>query len=365
VPQAVAARQRSGRVPRNPYNTQAATQNIRANQVPNYVYQVQRLHQYQDLEPGKYLPWQLSVGQATFPTTVFPSLVPESYRGAQPSVQTLHPFAVEQGLLRQQLLFGIPPWPPDQRLVTSFRELNEVHQQLFSTSGRGVPFTTAPHGVALLCPFSLRVPPSLTVAPGPAASVCPIRLSTGRVATLNPCQNASRTVGNVGYPSERKGGVAGTGAAVPAALGKSTVGDVLPMTSILGPDVHFTAKKRRAYSHESFPEKLYRMLEETEREGNDHIVSFIPDGSAVEIHQPIAFEKTIIPKYFRHKQLESFRRQFSMYGFQRPKNGPHRGAYHHQLFIRGRPELLKQIRRVTEIDVVLPPSRTEPTAVGR
>jgi len=78
----------------------------------------------------------------------------------------------------------------------------------------------------------------------------------------------------------------------------------------LGPDVAFLAKKRRPYKHESFPEKLYRMLEETEKEGNEHIISFVSDGTAIEIHQPVLFEKDVIPKYFRHKQLESFRRQF-------------------------------------------------------
>lgn len=83
------------------------------------------------------------------------------------------------------------------------------------------------------------------------------------------------------------------------------------MTSALGPDVKFLAKKRRAYKHQSFPEKLYQLIEDAEKEGKDHIVSFIPAGTAILIHKPDLFEKEIIPKYFRHKKLESFRRQFS------------------------------------------------------
>lgn len=43
-----------------------------------------------------------------------------------------------------------------------------------------------------------------------------------------------------------------------------------------------------------------------------------------------------------------------MYGFQRIKEGKDKGAYFHQLFRKGKPELLPMIRRVTEIDVVIP-----------
>lgn len=107
--------------------------------------------------------------------------------------------------------------------------------------------------------------------------------------------------------------------------------------------------KKRIYRHESFPEKLHRMLEETEELGRDDIVSFTAEGNAFEIHQPEAFVKEIVPKYFRHNKLTSFRRQLSMYGFRRMRGGQEPPAYTHELFLRGRPELCKQMVRVNEL----------------
>lgn len=50
-----------------------------------------------------------------------------------------------------------------------------------------------------------------------------------------------------------------------------------------------------------------------------------------------------------------------VYGFQRlKKDGPYKGAYHHQLFVRGKPELLTKIKRVSEMDIVLPPGAGPP-----
>jgi len=111
----------------------------------------------------------------------------------------------------------------------------------------------------------------------------------------------------------------------------------------------FRARKRRIYTHESFPERLYRMLVEVEQKDRDEIVSFTYDGAGLEIHQPELFLHEIIPDYFRHKSLKSFRRQLSMYGFRRIPSGPKKGAYEHKLFHKGRPELVKQMVRISEL----------------
>lgn len=106
---------------------------------------------------------------------------------------------------------------------------------------------------------------------------------------------------------------------------------------------------RRAYNHESFPEKLYRMLEEVELAGKDDIVSFTADGRAFEIHRPDAFEEELIPHYFRHKNMASFRRQLSMYGFKKIKDGgPAHGGYAHTMFVKGNPTQCKQMKRPVE-----------------
>jgi len=131
-------------------------------------------------------------------------------------------------------------------------------------------------------------------------------------------------------------------------------GQRIPIKTAMGPDAYFLAKQRRTYRHEPFPAKLYRMLQETEACGEGHIVSFTPGGGGVLIHDEDAFLKVVLPKYFRHKRLQSFRRQLSMYGFKRLKGGPDQGAYAHELFHRDRPGRLSQIKRVSEMELILP-----------
>lgn len=105
---------------------------------------------------------------------------------------------------------------------------------------------------------------------------------------------------------------------------------------------------RRKYRHESFPQKLYRLLEETAESGESHIISFISSGQGFRVHDPHKFGSKIAPRYFRHNHYHSFQRQLSQYGFERIHSGPHIGGYKHPLFKRGDPCLCGEIRRVSE-----------------
>jgi len=102
---------------------------------------------------------------------------------------------------------------------------------------------------------------------------------------------------------------------------------------------------RRPYRHEAFPQKLYKLLVETESNGEDSIVSFTPSGLAFRVHDPKAFATDIIPRYFRHAQYHSFQRQLNKYGFERIHCGPDIGAYQHPLFQKGRPDLYRELHR--------------------
>jgi len=102
---------------------------------------------------------------------------------------------------------------------------------------------------------------------------------------------------------------------------------------------------KRQYRHESFPEKLSRMLKETEQSGQSDVVSYTPSGQAFKVHKLSLFTSEIIPKYFRHKCYPSFRRQLSMYGFQRIQIGPEEGSFAHPFFSREHPELVRHIQR--------------------
>lgn len=102
---------------------------------------------------------------------------------------------------------------------------------------------------------------------------------------------------------------------------------------------------RRPYRHEAFPQKLYKLLVETESNGEDNVVSFTPSGLAFRVHDPKAFATDIIPRYFRHAQYHSFQRQLNKYGFERIHCGPDIGAYQHPLFQKGRPDLYRKLHR--------------------
>lgn len=98
---------------------------------------------------------------------------------------------------------------------------------------------------------------------------------------------------------------------------------------------------------EAFPDKLYRILEEAESEGNSDVISFFPHGGGFTMNDQAKFVQELMPRYFNTNRLSSFQRQLNLYGFQRIKKGPGKGGYHHDLFVKGRKDLLDKIVRKT------------------
>jgi len=97
---------------------------------------------------------------------------------------------------------------------------------------------------------------------------------------------------------------------------------------------------------DSFPEKLFQLLDDTYKENKSDIVSFLPHGRAFVIYKQHKFIKDIAPKYFRFSKLTSFQRQLNMYGFRRVTLGSDAGAYYHTHFLRENPSFCTQIKRV-------------------
>mmetsp|Transcript_625 Transcript_625/g.1145 ORF Transcript_625/g.1145 Transcript_625/m.1145 type:complete len:261 (+) Transcript_625:70-852(+) len=79
-----------------------------------------------------------------------------------------------------------------------------------------------------------------------------------------------------------------------------------------------------------FPMKLRQVLTDAGVEGNEHIISWLPCGTAFRVHKPVLFTQTIMRRYFRQSHYRSFTRQLYHYGFERCENG----AFHHRLFRR-------------------------------
>ncbi len=95
----------------------------------------------------------------------------------------------------------------------------------------------------------------------------------------------------------------------------------------------------------AFPLKLHIILKILEREGNDHIFSWLPHGRAFGIHRNGRFEEEVVKRFFKQSQISSFRRQLNLYGFIRISNGRDAGAYYHEYFLRGKPLLSLKMTR--------------------
>mmetsp|Transcript_29218 Transcript_29218/g.41360 ORF Transcript_29218/g.41360 Transcript_29218/m.41360 type:complete len:563 (+) Transcript_29218:127-1815(+) len=104
-------------------------------------------------------------------------------------------------------------------------------------------------------------------------------------------------------------------------------------------------KKPKGGIIEPFPQKLYRMIEECEKDGTDDIVSFFSHGRAFCIHKPRKFISDIMSKYFSTTRMSSFQRQLNLYGFRRITEGRDKGGYFHEFFLKGRKALCKKIQR--------------------
>lgn len=97
---------------------------------------------------------------------------------------------------------------------------------------------------------------------------------------------------------------------------------------------------------ERFPKRLYRMLMEVEQHGRDHIVSFNQSGTGFQIHDAQRFETEVLPQYFAHGRMGSFKRQLNLYGFRLVTKGKDAGSHAHQVFHRSNRAQSERIRRV-------------------
>jgi hypothetical protein len=113
------------------------------------------------------------------------------------------------------------------------------------------------------------------------------------------------------------------------------------------PDEQTLAKRRtRGGVTEPFPEKMHRLLQDCEENGEADVISFFPHGRAFTIYHVERFCREVMPRYFKQSRLSSFQRQLNLYGFRRITSGPDAGGYYHEWFLKGRPALSIHMRRV-------------------
>lgn len=111
-------------------------------------------------------------------------------------------------------------------------------------------------------------------------------------------------------------------------------------------DAENQSKKSKGGIAFPFPSVLHAMLERSDREGFDDIVSWQAHGRAFIVHSPTRFVNEVMPLFFRQTRFASFQRQLSLYGFLRlTRKGADHGAYYHELFVRGRADLCQLMQR--------------------
>lgn len=96
-----------------------------------------------------------------------------------------------------------------------------------------------------------------------------------------------------------------------------------------------------------FLKKLYSLLSRAEQLGYADIICWRPHGRSFIIKDRNRFEKEILPAHFSDQTaFASFQRQLNVYGFLRmTKRGPDHSSYYHELFLRGRPDLIELMQR--------------------
>ncbi len=106
-----------------------------------------------------------------------------------------------------------------------------------------------------------------------------------------------------------------------------------------------TTKGRRCVPGIKFPQKLHELLENSEADGLSDVISWKIHGRAFSVNNLTEFSDSVMPLHFNQTKITSFFRQLNLYGFLRITQGRDRGAYYHELFLRGKPFLTTRIMR--------------------
>lgn len=101
---------------------------------------------------------------------------------------------------------------------------------------------------------------------------------------------------------------------------------------------------------QQFARRLYEMLQSEAKLAlvspeKNAFISWSESGFAFRILDVDGFTSSVLSKYFRTKKFSSFQRNLNLYGFTKVRRGPDTDMYAHQSFIRGKPELLLNLRK--------------------
>lgn len=92
----------------------------------------------------------------------------------------------------------------------------------------------------------------------------------------------------------------------------------------------------------NFIQKSFQILENKEYES---IIHWMANGREFAIKEIDEFQDHILPKYFRHRNINSFIRQLNMYGFHKSRKDPSKNIFSHPFFLRGQAQILHLVKR--------------------
>jgi len=92
----------------------------------------------------------------------------------------------------------------------------------------------------------------------------------------------------------------------------------------------------------TFIKKTYELLEDQKFVD---IVDWNEEGNAIIIKKPLEFSQKVLPTYFKHNNITSFVRQLNMYNFHKRRTHHYDHVYYHDLFKRGKEQMLREIKR--------------------
>ncbi|CAK58749.1 unnamed protein product (macronuclear) [Paramecium tetraurelia] len=100
------------------------------------------------------------------------------------------------------------------------------------------------------------------------------------------------------------------------------------------------------------PGFLYKVYSILEHQDYDDIVSWNDNGDRFDVKDINIFQNYILPNYFKHSNYSSFVRQLNIYDFHKTE----KYSFKHKLFRRNQKELLPQIKRKVNDQIIVLPS---------
>lgn len=133
-------------------------------------------------------------------------------------------------------------------------------------------------------------------------------------------------------------------------FGQNPFGNVYKVYARSSEDSHHqedASGRSRGGKKSTFPKMLYQMVNDAEDRNYTDVIAWMPHGRSFAIKDKDRFTNEILPMHFgSQNSFASFQRQLNVYGFLRmTKNGPDRKSYYHELFLRGRQDLIPLIPR--------------------